>query len=133
MVCFFQFQHHIPVYDLFLSVSTPYTCIWFVSFSFFQFQHHIPYMICFFQFQHDIPVYDLFLSVSTPYTCILFVSFRKEGSVLFNDALNTFYLWLYGIGHMVKDHSDSERGNPLLPHGLFFPINSKGSFICTIP
>ena len=25
------------------------------------------------------------------------------------------------------------RGNPLLPHGLFFPINSKGSFICTIP
>ena len=34
---------------------------------------------------------------------------------------------------MVKDHSDSERGNPLLPHGLLFQINSKGSFICTIP
>ena len=50
-----------------------------------------------------------------------------------NDALNTFYLRLYGVGHMVKDHSDSERGNPLLPHGLLFPINSKGSFICTIP
>ena len=33
----------------------------------------------------------------------------KEGNVLFNDALNTFYLWLYGIRHMVKDHSDSER------------------------
>ena len=33
----------------------------------------------------------------------------KEGSVLFNDALNTFYLWLYGIGHMVIDHSHSER------------------------
>ena len=30
---------------------------------------------------------------------------RKEGNVLFNDALNTFYLWLYGIRHMVKDHS----------------------------
>ena len=57
----------------------------------------------------------------------------KEGSVLFNDALNTFYLRLYGVGHMVKDHSDSERGNPLPPHGLLFPINSKGSFICTIP
>ena len=28
---------------------------------------------------------------------------------------------------MVKDHSDSERGNPLPPHGLLFPINSKGS------
>ena len=26
----------------------------------------------------------------------------KEGNVLFNDVLNTFYLWLYGVGHMVK-------------------------------
>ena len=34
---------------------------------------------------------------------------------------------------MVKDHSDSELGNPLPPHGLLFSINSKGSFICTIP
>ena len=34
---------------------------------------------------------------------------------------------------MVKDHSDSERGNLLLPHGLLFPISSKSSFICTIP
>ena len=58
----------------------------------------------------------------------------KEGrSVLFNDALNTFYLRLYGVRHMVKDHSDSERGNPLPPHGLLFPISSKGSFICIIP
>ena len=27
---------------------------------------------------------------------------RKEGNVLFNDALNHFYLRLYGVGHMVK-------------------------------
>ena len=58
---------------------------------------------------------------------------RKEGNVLFNDALNTFNLRLYGIRHMVKDHSDSERGNLLLPQGLLFPISSKGSFICIIP
>ena len=58
---------------------------------------------------------------------------RKEGNVLFNDALNTFYLRLYGVRHMVKDHSDSERGNPLPPHRLLFPISSKGSFICIIP
>ena len=58
---------------------------------------------------------------------------RKEGNVLFNDALNTFYLWLYGVRHMVKDHSDSKRENLLPPHRLFFPISSKGSFICTIP
>ena len=72
-----------------------------------------------------------------------------------------FYLRLYGVRHMVKegrnemfyltthsthfiygymasdimvkDNSDSERGNQLLPHGLFFPISSKSSFICTIP
>ena len=50
---------------------------------------------------------------------------NKEGHVLFNDALDTFYLRLYDVGHMVKDHSDSERGN-------LFPISSNGSFICTI-
>ena len=43
---------------------------------------------------------------------------RKEGNVVFNDALSTFYLRLYGVIHMVKDHSDSERGNPLPPHRL---------------
>ena len=44
---------------------------------------------------------------------------RKEGNILFNDALNTFYLRLYGVRHMVKDHSDSERGN-LLQQGFFY-------------
>ena len=58
---------------------------------------------------------------------------KKEGNDLFNNTLNTFYLRLYGIGYMVKDHSDSERGNLLPLHELLFPINSKGSFICTIP
>ena len=33
---------------------------------------------------------------------------------------------------MVKDHSDNEIENPLPPHGLLFPINSKGYFICPI-
>ena len=52
---------------------------------------------------------------------------KKEGNVLFNGALNTFLIRLYGVRHMVKNHSDSERGNPS-PHGLLFPISSKGSF-----
>ena len=43
-------------------------------------------------------------------------SHYQEGNVLFNDALNTFYLRLYGVRHMVKDHSDSEKGNPLPEH-----------------
>ena len=56
----------------------------------------------------------------------------RERNVLFNDAINTFYLRLYGVRHMVKDHSDSEKGNPLPPHRLLLSINSKGYFICTI-
>ena len=55
---------------------------------------------------------------------------ERERNVLFNDA---FYLRLYGVRHMVKDHSDSENGNPLPPHRLLLSINSKGYFICTIP
>ena len=49
---------------------------------------------------------------------------KKEGNVLFHDALNTFYLRLYSEHHFVH----SEKGNPLPPHGLLFPISSKGSF-----
>ena len=31
--------------------------------------------------------------------------YKEERNALFNDALNTL-IWIYGIGHMVKDHSD---------------------------
>ena len=46
----------------------------------------------------------------------------KEGYVLFNDALNIFYLQLYGVRHMVKNHSYSDKGNLLPPHaqGFFY-------------
>ena len=64
---------------------------------------------------------------------VVLVNRERERNVLFNDTLNTFYLRLYGVRHMVKDHSDSEKGNPLPPHRLLLSINSKGSFICTIP
>ena len=60
-----------------------------------------------------------------------YLLFKRERHFLFNDALNTFYLRLYGVRHMVKDHSDIEKRNPLLPHRLLLSINSKGSFICT--
>ena len=46
---------------------------------------------------------------------------------------STHFIYGYMASDMVKDHSDSERGNPLPPHGLLFSIDSKGSFICTIP
>ena len=66
-------------------------------------------------------------------TFYLWLHGRKEGNILFNNALNTFYLRLYGVRHMVMDHSDSEKGNPLPPHGILFPISSKGSCIYIIP
>ena len=34
---------------------------------------------------------------------------QKEGNALFNDAVNTFYLQLYGVGYILKDLSDSEK------------------------
>ena len=39
-----------------------------------------------------------------PWNCQHSVHGMKEGNVLFNDALNTFYLRLYRIIHMVKDY-----------------------------
>ena len=56
----------------------------------------------------------------------------KEMFYLMTHSIH-FILRLYGIIYMVNDHSDSERGNLLPPHELFFPISSKSSFICTIP
>ena len=77
----------------------------------------------------SISTFEMLARIKKPEKFNYLVEIRKEGNVLFNDALNTFYLRLYGVRHMVKDHSDSERGNPLPPHGLLFPISSKGSFI----
>ena len=46
---------------------------------------------------------------------------------------STYFIYGYMVSDMVKDHSNSEKGNLLPPHKLLFPINSKSSFICTIP
>ena len=45
----------------------------------------------------------------------------------------TTYSTHFIYGYMASDHSDSEKGNPLPPHRLFFRIKSKGYFICIIP
>ena len=51
---------------------------------------------------------------------------RKEMFYLTTHSTHFIY------GYMGSD-TDSDRGNLLPPHGLLFLINSKGSFICTIP
>ena len=64
------------------------------------------------------------------------LAFIEEGKkeMFYLTTHSTHYiLQLYGVRHMVKDHSDRERGNLLLPHRLLFLINSNGSFICIIP
>ena len=49
---------------------------------------------------------------------------RKESNCLFNDALNTFYLWLKGVRHIVKN--PSVRGNLLPPQReLFFLLAAR--------
>ena len=59
--------------------------------------------------------------------------FEREREMFYLTTHSTHFIYGYMASDMVKDHSDSEKGNPLPPHGLLFPINSKGSFICTIP
>ena len=56
------------------------------------------------------------------------LSIWLEGNVIFNNVLNTFYLQLYSKGPL-----KIVRGNLLPLHGLLSTINSKDSFICTIP
>ena len=50
---------------------------------------------------------------------------NKEGIFLFKNTLNTFYLSLYGVGHMVKDHSDSERKPIVATLGYSFRLAAR--------
>ena len=38
---------------------------------------------------------------------------------------STHFIYGYMVRLVEKDHSDSERGNPLPPHELLFPITGK--------
>ena len=58
---------------------------------------------------------------------------EKEKEMFYLTTHSTHFIYGYMASDMVKDHSDSEKGNPLAPHRLLLSINSKGSFICTIP
>ena len=44
----------------------------------------------------------------------------EEGNVLFNNILNTFYLRLYGAGHMVTDHSEILIEETDSQQGIFY-------------
>ena len=56
----------------------------------------------------------------------------KKKNVFQWHTQNILFMVIYMVRHMVKDHSDSERGNQLLPHGLLFLISSK-FFLMPLP
>ena len=89
-------------------------CTIYVAF-FYCIHHAIIYSLLFIQDGHKQEMFDL----TTHSTHFIYGYMEgRKGNVLFNDTLNTFYLRLYCVRHVVKNHSDSERGNPLPPHGL---------------
>ena len=51
--------------------------------------------------------------------------YRKEANVLFNDTLNTFYLRLYGVRHMVKDHSIVRKETRCRHIGYSFRLTAR--------
>ena len=56
----------------------------------------------------------------------------KAGNVLFNDAFNTFYLRIYGVRHMIQDHSAREE--TLCRYMDYsFRLTARFFFICIIP
>ena len=56
-------------------------------------------------------------------------SSEREREMFYLTTHSTHFIY----GYMAPDHSDSEKGNLQPPHRLLLSINSKGSFICTIP
>ena len=76
--------------------------------------------------EHRTVAFQLSQSAGIVYKRGVGIRKDEEGNVSFNDALSTFYLRLYGVGPMVKDHSDNERGNPLPPlHGVCYIHHSS--------
>ena len=55
---------------------------------------------------------------------------REEGrkETFYLTTHSTHFIYCYMASDMVKDRSDSEKGNLLPPHGLLFPISSKFFF-----
>ena len=69
--------------------------------------------------------YLLFVSASATRAVPSIMMDRKEGNVLFNDALNTFYLRLYGVGHMVKDHQIAREETRCRHMGYSFRLAAR--------
>ena len=78
-------------------------------------------------------------SVAISWAFSIFYVHQGKGKDLFKNyylaSHSTHFIYGYTASdiYMVKDHSDSERGKPVPPHGLLLPISRKGYFLCLIP
>ena len=57
----------------------------------------------------------------------------RKKEIFYLTTHSTHFVYGYRASDIWKSTTQIVRGNPLPPHGLLFPISSKGSFICTIP
>ena len=55
----------------------------------------------------------------------------KEGNVLFNNALDTFYLWLYAVVYMVKHNS--ERAETCCHHNMGYSFQLEARDLLYAP
>ena len=74
-----------------------------------------------------------YLTTHSTYFIYGYMALEGRKEIFYLTTHSTHFIYGYMASDMVNDLSDSEIGNPLLPHGLLFPINSKSPFICTIP
>ena len=49
----------------------------------------------------------------------------RRNEMFYLTTHSTHFIYCYMASYMVKDHSDSERGNLLLPHGLLFILTAR--------
>ena len=58
---------------------------------------------------------------------------EREREMFYLTTHSTHFIYGYMTSDIWLRTADIEKGNPLPPHRLLLSINSKGSFICTIP
>ena len=62
------------------------------------------------------------------------IGMEREREMFYLTTHSTHFIYGYMASDIwLRTIPDSEKGNPLPPRRLLLSINSKGSFICTIP
>ena len=78
---------------------------------------------------HYIPVREILANTLT--LCVHRIG-RKEGNVLFNDALNTFYLRLYGVGRILKQFGQSYHWYNIVRNVVVISVGGAPVVVCPV-